>query len=89
MNPVELPLTKLQKEIMAYLERCRDAAETSHGVNRIWLRRSDDSEHAREVEVALDGLVDRGYLERHAVPGNVAVYRRREPPRVIGDEPVH
>jgi hypothetical protein len=68
--------TRLQAQILRYLRLHQDAAETAAGVNCVWLGRSRVAGQVREVEQALDGLVDNGELERHHLPGGGAAYRR-------------
>ena len=71
------PLSELQREIMAYFRDHEHAAETAAGISRVWLDHAGASGDDTEVEVALDGLVALGLVEKHALPGTGFVYRRR------------
>ena len=66
----------LQTQILRYLQHNTYAAETAEGVNSVWLGRPPTAEKLLEVERALDGLVYRGVLEKHRLPGGAAAYRR-------------
>ena len=69
------PLTEVQVRIMRYVRSCERAAETPTGVNRVWLQRPHTTANVEQVQRALEGLAAMGLIERHALPGRVAVYR--------------
>jgi hypothetical protein len=67
----------LKAEIRRYLLDHEAAAETSEGVMRVWLKLPRSAAQLREVEEALDALIDEGFVERHEIFGGGAIYRRR------------
>ncbi len=69
-------LTSLQQQILNYVRNSVKAAETARGVNHVWLNRPSNSQSIAEVELALEGLVAHGFLEKHLLPGSDAVYRK-------------
>jgi len=68
-------LTSLEKQILNYVRGSVNAAETARGVTHVWLNRPSNSQSIAEVEQALEGLVARGLLEKHPLPGSSVVYR--------------
>jgi Fe2+ or Zn2+ uptake regulation protein len=68
-------LTSLQQQVLDYLRQHVHAAETAEGVTRVWLQRTPAASLLAEVEQALDGLTQRGLIEKHVLPGGTAVYR--------------
>ena len=68
-------LTSLQQQILHYVRGSVNAAETARGVTHVWLKRPSSSESIAEVEQELEGLVTRGLLEKHSLPGSGVVYR--------------
>lgn len=69
-------LTRLELQILRYLQDNVDAAETAGGVNSMWLQRPATAACTAEVESALASLVARGLLEKHTLPGGTAIYRK-------------
>jgi Fe2+ or Zn2+ uptake regulation protein len=69
-------LTNLQRHILRYLAEHMQAAETAEGVTRAWLNREPSAGQIAEVELALEGLVEAGEMEKYALPGANTVYRR-------------
>ena len=69
-------ITSLQRKILDYVRGQESAAETANGVNSVWLCRPPNRMSVAEVELALEGLVSRGLLEKHVLPGTTVVYRR-------------
>lgn len=65
---------------MRYVAHRSSAAETPQGVNSVWLKRGHTAGNVAEVETALDGLVERGHMEKHTLPGGATLYRKAEAP---------
>lgn len=66
---------KIVQEILAYLERNPQAADTAEGIERWWLRGTQDHS-AGLVARALEILVARGDIERVRSAHGI-VFRRR------------
>jgi Fe2+ or Zn2+ uptake regulation protein len=71
----------LQRQILEYVARRTEAAETAEGVTRVWLNRAPRVREIADVERALEELVDAGLMEKHTLPGAKTVYRRAQDPR--------
>jgi hypothetical protein len=71
-------LSRLELQIVHYLNEHAAAAETSKGVNSAWLKRSEDAANIAEVDAALEELVAMDLLEKHVLPGGTTVYRRMQ-----------
>ena len=66
----------LRLQLLRYIEKNPQAAETVAGVNGVWLKRPQDAAAVAEVESALEGLVLDGVLERNELPDGRMSYRR-------------
>ena len=75
--------TRLQLEILTYLRRHANAAETAAGVCQVWLGRRAEDPALTECEQALQGLVSMRIVEAHRLPGDIVIYRAaRNPGRI-------
>jgi Fe2+ or Zn2+ uptake regulation protein len=68
-------LTSLQRLILQYVAEHKQAAETTVGVTRVWLKRAPGARQIAKVERALEELVEAGWMEKHALPDANIVYR--------------
>ncbi|HEY4943550.1 MAG TPA: hypothetical protein VII56_19135 [Rhizomicrobium sp.] len=69
-------MRNVRGDILDYLCAHSLAAETAKGINCVWLGRSADPQTIREVELVLEELVRDNLIEKHGLPGGMAVYRR-------------
>ena len=66
---------EIARQIVRYLDRHPNAADTFDGIHRWWLSRIRIEETARDVQAALDELVLRGHVIRQALPDGRPLYR--------------
>jgi len=69
-------VAKVSKEILNYMRRYPDAADTEEHIIHWWLNTGDDQE-AGGVSRALKILELNGYIERIELPDSRVVYRLR------------
>ena len=66
---------EIARQIVRYLDRHPNAADTFDGIHRWWLSRIRFEDAAREVQAALDGLIVRGNVIRQELPDGQLLYR--------------
>jgi len=66
---------ELRKEILSYLRRHPDAADTLDGVVQWWLPRQRYVEARELIEDALESMVKDGVVLKVFLPGGTVVYR--------------
>lgn len=71
----ESAVDEIARQIVRYLDRHPDAADTFDGIHRWWLSRIRIEEAARDVQSALDGLIARRHVIREALPDGQLLYR--------------
>jgi len=75
MTLQEGAVEEIARQIVVYLDRHPNAADTFDGIHRWWLSRIRFEETACDVQAALDGLILRGRVVRQALPDGCLLYR--------------
>lgn len=70
---------RAEAAILAYLARYPRAADSEHGIAQWWLPRMGADLPLIDVQLALQALVQRGLIERTALPDGSAIYRAPSP----------
>ena len=68
--------TDVAAELLAYLSRHPNAADTLEGIMNWWLPRQRYETERPRIESTLDQLVAQGLVVRHRLPDGVTVYAR-------------
>ncbi len=71
----EYRLKNIEKEIVRYLSRRPDAADTIEGIKQWWVPRIRLEEAASEIEQAMNRLVREGKVIASTLPDGSIVYR--------------
>ena len=64
----------LQQEILRYLDRHPDAADTCEGIEAWWLGDSEAAGGKADLRAALEELIRQGRLTREVLPGGAIIY---------------
>jgi len=75
MSSSDGAVEEIARQIVRYLDRRPNAADTFDGIHRWWLSRIRFEESAHDVQAALDGLIVRGHVIRQALPDGRLLYR--------------
>ena len=68
-------VAKVSKEILSYMRRYPDAADTDEHITHWWLNEGDEEQGPEVVASALKILETYGLIERIELPDNRVVYR--------------
>lgn len=69
-------VAKIAEDILHYLVKHPNAADTFEGISQWWLARIRIEEAASEVRRALDRLVQGGVVVEDTLPSGQSLYRR-------------
>jgi hypothetical protein len=75
----EANVFKVTNEILSYMRRFPDAADTKEHITHWWLNEGDIEQEVGLVSSALQMLETNGYIERVELPDNRVVYRLKPP----------
>ena len=79
------PIQAVAADIVRYLQRHPDAADTAEGIARWWLGGRCYENELGRVREAIAVLVKRGLVQKQTLPDGAEIYRAGRPP-VASDE---